>query len=781
MPRTITLTFDDGTTAIYQNAPDNITPADVEARAAKDFGKKITGIDGGRKTTSIPTREQESQAELARLNKMVAEKGAPVEGMPSPRPAPSAFEQSEFYQRTKNAPEILSSFIRPEDVGENIALKAQEAADFGKAGSERFTAGLASGRPLDVVTGAAQNLLGGAAIPYSLVAGPFKTFVADPYARVFGREAGERMQVVGDIAVGPKAVTAAAKPAVWTANKLVDVVNTGQNVVRPKLNWLGEAVGEQGPDIVSQLRTNVSGVEGAGQAAAPVTNVPFSQFTKELEKFAPQAAADAAATQDALLAARSNIAEGRMAEGSRKLADVVAAPNEQDVGKKLIAIAEKEKRTMKDTVVNPAFRQAEKLAGSAPIDISNVTSKAAEIMDTVDPSVATALSARLRKFQGETKTTEKIGAGGARYATETKIPPSATLAEVGDVRSAINSAAARAKATGDEVAFRDLIGLHRELDDAVMTSANLTPEAVDAYKNALSIYATEYAPRFKTGLQFDLFKVRQGANAIKPENVVDKFFSSPTSTDQFIALFGGNRDAMLNAKVGIEGLFRDKVIKDGVIDTKAASKFLDDYGAQIDKLDARGLGIRDKLTSLVDETARVTVPESRIAEVRGAVKGGGLPAGVSKSKVAARVNELADATSAEDLTALRDALEIARRRGTFEEQAARPLAKEFKLPSTPPAGSDFLDPIWRTIILIYRRATGKLTTDAAKDLGELLSDPKRLNEAADLIEKAIAMKTRQTGRKFGPVTAPSFVGVPAAAVNTLAPPSQNSLANQTGR
>lgn len=759
---------------IVKNADKKGTPEFETVAKAYQLARSQGGA-----APATPTREQESQAELARLNQMVAERGAPVEGMPAPR-APSAFEQTEFYQRTKRAPEILSEVVRPEDVGANIAAMAQQAADFGKAGSERFVTGLSGGRPLDIVTGAAQNVLGGMGIAFSPISGATKTFIADPLARTFGPEVGERAQVVADIAAGPKMVTVAAKPVVTAGNVVMEGVNKAQGILRPRANWLAEAVGEQGPDIINALRTNVSGVEGAGQAAAPVGSVSFSQFAKALEKYAPQIADDAAATQDALFAARSNIAQGRIAEGSRKLADVVAAPNEQDVGKKLIAIAEKEKRAMKDTVVNPAFREAEKLAGDAPIDISNVTSKAADIMDTVDPSVATALSARLRKFQGETKTTEKIGAGGARYATETKIPPSATLAEVGDIRSAINSAAARAKATGDEVAFRDLIGLHKELDDAVTTSANLTPDAVDAYKNALSVYATQYAPRFKTGLQFDLFKVRQGANAIKPENVVDKFFNSPTNTDQFIALYGGNRDAMLNAKVGIEGMFRDKAIKDGIIDTKAAAKFLDDYGVQIDKLDARGLGIRDKLTSLIDEAARITAPEPRIVEIRGAIESGELPKGVSAAKIGAQVDELVKSASVEDLTALRDVVEIARRRARFERQAAMPMEKDLKLPSAPPVGSDFLDLKMRIPVEVYRRVTGKLTQKAAKSLGEMLSDPKRLNEAADLIEKALAMKARQTGRKFGPVKAPVYTGVPSA-INALAPPSQNSLATQTGQ
>lgn len=57
MPRNITLTFDDGTTHVYKNAPDDITPKSVYDRAAKEFsGKKIKNIDGGRQPTAAPAR-----------------------------------------------------------------------------------------------------------------------------------------------------------------------------------------------------------------------------------------------------------------------------------------------------------------------------------------------------------------------------------------------------------------------------------------------------------------------------------------------------------------------------------------------------------------------------------------------------------------------------------------------------------------------------------------------------------------------------------------------------
>lgn len=48
MPRNITVTFADGSSHIYQNAPDDITPDQVIARVAQDFGKTVTHLDGGR-------------------------------------------------------------------------------------------------------------------------------------------------------------------------------------------------------------------------------------------------------------------------------------------------------------------------------------------------------------------------------------------------------------------------------------------------------------------------------------------------------------------------------------------------------------------------------------------------------------------------------------------------------------------------------------------------------------------------------------------------------------
>jgi hypothetical protein len=48
MPRNITITFEDGSNHVYQNAPDDVTPEAVQARAEKEFSKPVKGIDGGK-------------------------------------------------------------------------------------------------------------------------------------------------------------------------------------------------------------------------------------------------------------------------------------------------------------------------------------------------------------------------------------------------------------------------------------------------------------------------------------------------------------------------------------------------------------------------------------------------------------------------------------------------------------------------------------------------------------------------------------------------------------
>lgn len=48
MPRQITVTFEDGSSHVYANVPDSVTPDAINERAVKEFGLPVVGIDGGK-------------------------------------------------------------------------------------------------------------------------------------------------------------------------------------------------------------------------------------------------------------------------------------------------------------------------------------------------------------------------------------------------------------------------------------------------------------------------------------------------------------------------------------------------------------------------------------------------------------------------------------------------------------------------------------------------------------------------------------------------------------
>lgn len=54
MPRNVTVTLANGMQHTYANAPDDITPDAVAARAQKEFGQAVTAIDGGRGKAAAP-------------------------------------------------------------------------------------------------------------------------------------------------------------------------------------------------------------------------------------------------------------------------------------------------------------------------------------------------------------------------------------------------------------------------------------------------------------------------------------------------------------------------------------------------------------------------------------------------------------------------------------------------------------------------------------------------------------------------------------------------------
>lgn len=83
MPRNITVTFEDGSTHVYQNAPDNITPDMVTARAQKDFNKSVTALDGGRGEVPGPRQTGQLADQIPGYGKPVPAVQTPIRTTPA--------------------------------------------------------------------------------------------------------------------------------------------------------------------------------------------------------------------------------------------------------------------------------------------------------------------------------------------------------------------------------------------------------------------------------------------------------------------------------------------------------------------------------------------------------------------------------------------------------------------------------------------------------------------------------------------------------------------------
>ena len=134
MARTVTVTFGDGTSHVYQNVPDDATPDQVTERAAKDFaGKAITALDGGR---GKPAREgsviDAPNAVATGYNKqLLSLAGLPVDAVANVRDLLKAGAGSAYIAATgREPPQWLQLGDRANDLGsgENLIRGTRKVA-----------------------------------------------------------------------------------------------------------------------------------------------------------------------------------------------------------------------------------------------------------------------------------------------------------------------------------------------------------------------------------------------------------------------------------------------------------------------------------------------------------------------------------------------------------------------------------------------------------------------------------------------------------------------------
>ena len=548
----------------------------------------------------------------------------------------------------------------------------------------------------------------------------------------------------------------------------------GRNVINPTANALLAATGNKAPEIVNALRAGTPGLETAGSAAAPVGSVEFSKFAKGLEPYAAQANADIAKAKDAVLGGNAASVETTANDAAKTIASDIAAPNQSEIGKALSDTAHQTREQVKADIIRPAYDAAFKAAGNAKIDASGVVAKAEEILGKpladipTDAMPETAEVLSKLKSTGPTLT-DSTGAVISRPKVQ------GTLEQLDKVRKAINNDIASAQTSlvpGAATKLKNLRNLHDAIDEAVMNSTSLDDMQKSLYQNALDRYRTDYAPRFKTGEASKIFENRaRNMNGINDEDVAAALVKGPTEAKSFVAMIGDNPDALKKAQEGIEGIYRDKVIKDGIIDPAAHNAFMQKYGPQIDILDNAGMNLKDKLNSAAANTKTALSPINDVAEIRAAINQAPLPAGAKADEIASRAQALGSALPPDELE---KALQIARRGQEYDRLAGSKISAPSEVPISKPIGFTSLEWGKRVFVEAMKKVGSKLSDKLTAQLAEQFTDP---HQAADVIEQAIKYRAAQDARKASTTAA---AAANTNVVNQLAPAGAvvNALAGQ---
>jgi len=516
--------------------------------------------------------------------------------------------------------------------------------------------------------------VGGAALGSS--GGPLGTVAG---AGVGYAGAKELMRYVGGTAT-PETLPQAATRQAQTALEGATMETFGRGVVSPlitkgaeyasklkniKLDQYLKAVGDKGEDIVNALRGRVQIVPGtsptAGEAAAPVGSVGLSvlqsrarQVPGAADEYAAKEAQNIVArqAQESRATAKFDAAKQRI-QGKIDRGLVSVTPGE--VGSTLIDAAKAEQQAVKTNIVQPAYDAAFEAAGNAKIDVSKVVNEAERILDRKLSSFATETAPdTVRKLRGfvpsvpeaETVVIGKAGFKTAKTPTPPPATPEATLQQLDDVRKAINADIAAASTSNAPMAattLRNLRQLHAAIDDAVKSSTALPEEAKTLYKGALDAYRTQYAPRFKEGINANLFKQTSlQETKIKPEDVVSKYFQPKGESEakDFLRLFDKNPDAMKIARTGIEDLYRREVTDTaGRVTPEAHAAFLKKYAEPLKILDNAGMNITTRVGVVAKDAARLAKIDE-LAKASGNKLAPPLPAGTNALAVEKRIGEL---------------------------------------------------------------------------------------------------------------------------------------------
>ena len=560
----------------------------------------------------------------------------------------------------------------------------------------------------------------------------------------------------------------------------------GSKLANIKLDTYLKAIGNKGDDIVNALRGRPSAVPGAaptaGEVAAPAGSTGFSTLqAKALEVPAmTDTYADMAAQTNQARLAQQARAEAKFQSSANRIKQQIdsglTSVSQRDAGQTLLNAAKAEQQTAKATITEPAYNRAFTAAGDAKINVTNVIDEAESILgrklSTFDPSTAPSTVSKLLSLQPPPPVAKPIGVGlvasRIKTATPSKPAPEVTLAELDDVRKAINAdiaSAARSSDPSAAVTLRNLGKLHKAIDDAVNSSSTLPADAKTLYKEALDTYRTEYAPKFKTGVNANLFKQTSlNEPRLNPDDVIKTYFQpkGEREAQQFVTMFGKNADATRVARAGIEDLYRREVTDAaGRVTPDAHAKFLKKYADPIRILDGAGMSLSPRLDAVAKDAARLAKIESLAASSQNKLAPP-LPPGSNALAIEKRISELTKGFTPQQLSHVNAVRDDLLREGNYQRLVDAGAKTDIKVRGLgTETGREIGLPLPNFLsvpITIFNNTFKKLALrmddKIAMEIAREMTSPAK---AADMVESAMLLRR---GREMNQM--PEFYGRAAA-------------------
>ena len=565
-----------------------------------------------------------------------------------------------------------------------------------------------------------------------------------------------------------------------------------------KIDTFRKALEGKGDDILELLRgapaKTPGAMPGAGEIAAPAGSAKFSNLEKQARELLPTEAGFMSAQTAAAQAAQQTRAQAKFdaaaARVQSKMNSALAPMRPEDAGAALVAGAEAQRTAVKKSVIEPAYNRAFNAAGGAKIDMSDVIAETETILgrklSDFDPSTAPETVRKLLSLQPKAPPPKPLGAGVISGKIKQAAPPApapeVTLQQLDDIRKAINVDIAAGRTSTDPGAgmrLRNLGKIHAAIDDAVENAPALTDEAKTLYREALDTYRTQYVPRFKTGVNEQLFR-STGLNEpkIKPEDVVTKYFQprGVSEARNFVTLFGQDPKAMQVARSGIEDLYLREV---KVPTPEAHAEFLRKYADPIKVLDDAGMNVLQRINVVGTNAARLQKIND-LAKQTNVKLAPPLPPGATSDAIERRLDTLTKGLTPQQLSHVNAVQQDLLRRGEYErlaalgDRAAPNISKAGKeaLAEVGLPTASYLNRVLTIFNDVSRRLSLRIDKKTAMEIAREMTNPAL---AAKSVEQALKLETKlAAGQPVLQATGRALTT--GGVVNALAPESESTNA-----